>query len=400
MPPDVDLMAMLRGRRVVVVAGAGGVGKTTVSAALGLGLAAAGARVAVVTIDPARRLATALGIPGLGDEPHRVDPAVVEAAGMRMAGTLDALQLDPRATFDRLIAREAPDDAARDRILRNRVYRHLSGAAGAQEFMAVERLHELVDSGAYDVVVLDTPPARNALDFLDAPERMTRFVEGRGLRLLLGPRAGAGRTGWRALQAGGHMVMSVVERLTGAQLLTDISEFLQSFDGMYQGFSNRAAAVHDLVASDSTRFVVVTGPRPEPASEAVALWRRLADEDYPLGAVVVNRVHPEPGATGRPDGLAGLLRQAGAPDPEGLASRAEAALEAARSRAAADAHEVGALSHALSVPPLAIVPALAEDPVEVAGLAQVTRALGGDARGPGRDAGAAPPPDQARRQTT
>lgn len=291
-----DLVEMLDGRRIVVVAGAGGVGKTTVSAALALGLAARGARVAVVTIDPARRLASALGIDDLGDTPHRVDPARVEAAGVRMRGTLDALQLDPQATFDRLVAREAPDDAAREKILRNRIYRHLSTAvAGAQEFMAVERLHELVDSGDYDVVVLDTPPARNALDFLDAPERMTRFVEGRGLRLLLGPRGGAGRTGWRALQAGGHMVMSVVERLTGAQLLTDISEFLQSFDGMYQGFSDRASAVRFLLASDSTRFVVVTGPRPEPAGEAISLWRRLREDRYPLGAVVVNRVHPDPG---------------------------------------------------------------------------------------------------------
>ena len=379
MSADLDLVGLLEGRRIVVVAGAGGVGKTTVSAALALGLASRGARVAVVTIDPARRLASALGIEHLGDTPHRVDPARVEAAGMPMAGTLDALQLDPQATFDRLVAREAPDDAARDRILGNRVYRHLSGAvAGAQEFMAVERLHELVDSGDYDVVVLDTPPARNALDFLDAPERMTRFVEGRGLRLLLGPRSGAGRTGWRALQAGGHMVMSVVERLTGAQLLTDISEFLQSFDGMYQGFSERASAVRLLLESDSTRFVVVTGPRPEPVGEAIALWRRLRDDRYPLGALVVNRVHPEPGGGGSaPDGLAALLISAGAPDPEGLAARAAEALSSARARAAADRHEMASLAGALDAPPMATVPALEDDPVEVAGLARVTRELEG-----------------------
>jgi len=374
-----DLVEVLEGRRVVVVAGAGGVGKTTVSAALALGLAARGARVAVITIDPARRLASALGIDDLGDTPHRVDPARVEAAGIHMTGTLDALQLDPQATFDRLVAREAPDDAARERILRNRIYRHLStSVAGAQEFMAVERLHELVDSGAYDAVVLDTPPARNALDFLDAPERMTRFVEGRGLRLLLGPRSGAGRTGWRALQAGGHMVMSVVERLTGAQLLTDISEFLQSFDGMYQGFSERAAAVRYLLASDSARFVVVTGPRPEPAGEAIALWRRLRDDRYPLGAVVVNRVHPEPAGGGAPPvGMAALLREAGAADPDGLAARAAGALEAARARSAADRHEIRSIAGALDAPPITTVPALQDDPVEVAGLARVTRELEG-----------------------
>ena len=353
-------------------------GKTTVSAALALGLAARGKRVAVVTIDPARRLAAALGIDALGDMPHRVDAARVEASGLAMLGTMDALQLDPRATFDRLVAREAPDEAARERILANRIYRHLSStAAGAQEFMAVERLHELHDSGDYDVVVLDTPPARNALDFLDAPERMTRFVEGRGLRLLLGPRGGAGRMGWRALQAGGSMVMSVLERLTGAELIGEIREFLLSFDGMYQGFSDRAAAVNQLLLSDDTRFVVVTGPRPEPSAEAHALWDRLTADHYPLGALVVNRVHPVPGgADDAPDGLEELLRGAGAPDPAGLARRATAALEAARARARADRHEIDAVTIALHQPHVVTVPALESDPVEVAGIARITRALG------------------------
>lgn len=375
--PDTDLIAALTDHRIIVVAGAGGVGKTTVSAALALGLAARGARVAVVTIDPARRLASALGIGELGDMPHRIDPARMTEAGIDMAGTLDALQLDPRATFDRLVAREAPDDAAREQILANRIYRHLSGAVtGAQEFMAVERLHELVDSGDYDVVVLDTPPARNALDFLDAPERMTRFMEGKGLRLFLGPRAGAGRLGWRALQAGGNVIMSVVERLTGAQLLSDISEFLESFDGMYQGFSERAAAVNTLLRSDSTRFVVVTSPHPGPAGEATALWRRLRGDGYPLGAVVVNRVHPEPGGgDAAPTGLALLLRDAGAPDPDGLAARAADALDEARARAAADRHEVQTLMGALDEPPLATIPALDDDPVEVSGIARVMREL-------------------------
>jgi len=373
-----DLLALVEGCRVVVVVGAGGVGKTTVSAALALGLASRGARVAVVTIDPARRLAAALGIDALGDTPHRVDAAHVEAAGMPMRGTMDAIQLDPRATFDRLVAREAPDAAARDRILSNRIYQHLSGTvAGAQEFMAVERLHELSASGDYDVVVLDTPPARNALDFLDAPERMTRFVEGRGLRLLLGPRGGAGRLGWRALQAGGSMVMSVLERLTGAELIRDIAEFLQSFDGMYQGFSDRAAGVKDLLVSEGTRFVVVTGPRLEPSAEARALWQRLQADHYPLGALVVNRVHTHPkGGDAAPRDLASLLADAGAADPAGLAARATEALEAARARARADRHEIDALMTALGTPALVVVPALDTDPVEVAGIASITRALG------------------------
>lgn len=379
MTDRLDLIDCVADHRVVVVAGAGGVGKTTVSAAIALGLAARGERVAVVTIDPARRLAAALGIADLGDTPHRVDPALIEAAGITLEGSLDALQLDPRATFDRLVARHAPNDAARDRILANPIYQHLSGTvAGAQEFMAVERLYELVDSGEYDAVILDTPPARNALDFLDAPERMTRFMEGRGLRLLLGPRGGVGRVGWKALHAGGSVVMSLLERLTGAELLRDITEFLRSFDGMYQGFSDRAASVHALLVSGSTRFVVVTGPRPEPSAEAEALWLRLEADGYRLGALVVNRVHDQPGGgDAQPPDLARLLEQAGAGDPAGLAARATTALDEARARALADHHEIASLVGALGDPPMVTVPALDDDPVEVAGLSRVMRELEG-----------------------
>jgi anion-transporting ArsA/GET3 family ATPase len=181
-------------REVIVCCGAGGVGKTTVSAALGLTLAARGEDVVVVTIDPARRLAAALGMAELGDTPQEVSPAAVAASGLGPGGgRMWALQLDSKATFDRLVARHAPSEEARDRILANRIYQHMSGAvAGGQEYMAVERLHELREDGRFARVVLDTPPAGNALDFLDAPERMTRFIEGKALRTLLGPAAGAG----------------------------------------------------------------------------------------------------------------------------------------------------------------------------------------------------------------
>jgi anion-transporting ArsA/GET3 family ATPase len=173
------------------------------------------------------------------------------------------------------------------------------------------------------------------------------------------------------------MVMSVLERLTGAELIGDISEFLQSFDGMYQGFADRASSVKDLLASDGTTFVVVTGPRPEPSAEAAALWQRLQTDGYPLGALVVNRVHPMPaGGDTPPSNLAALLRDAGAADAEGLAMRATDALAVARARASADRHEVDALVASLGAPQLITVPALESDPVEGAGIANITRALG------------------------
>lgn len=363
------MIARLDERRMVVCCGAGGVGKTTVSAAIGLALARAGHRTAVVTIDPARRLATALGIGELGDEPRRVsDPS----AG---AGELWALQLDAKATFDRLVARHAPDEEARQRILANRIYRHLSGTvAGSQEYMAVERLHELVDQGGFDRIVLDTPPAQNALDFLDAPRRMVRFIEGRALRLLVrGPRSGR-----RMLQFGSNTVLSVLERITGAQLLHDVSEFLTDFDGMYQGFADRAERIRALLASDHSAFVIITAPGEAPLRQAVALHRRLRADGLPLLGTVLNRVHglPQGGAPGRAPLVAALEAQ-GVADAAGLGARMAICVNEARTRAVHDLDCSEALRIHTGATALAHVPALAAEPADLAGLAAIARALGG-----------------------
>jgi anion-transporting ArsA/GET3 family ATPase len=249
--------------------------------------------VAVVTIDPARRLASALGIAHLGDMPHRVDPARVTAAGVPMAGTLDALQLDPRATFDRLVAREAPDEAARERILGNRIYRHLSGAvAGAQEFMAVERLHELVESGDYDVVVLDTPPARNALDFLDAPMRLGAFLDGRLMRILVAPARVGGRAYMRLVSASLGVFSNVLNKIIGAQVLADLQTFVASFEALFGGFRERAEQTYTLLAARGTAFLVIAAPEPDALREASYFVERLESEAMPLAGLVLNRVAP------------------------------------------------------------------------------------------------------------
>jgi len=364
------LSEAVAGARVVVCCGSGGVGKTTVSASLALALAERGARVAVVTIDPARRLASALRIAELGDAPHRVP---LEGTG----GELWALQLDPKATFDRLVSREAPTDEARERILANRIYRHLSGAvAGAQEYMAVERLHELVDEDRYDHVVLDTPPAQNALDFLDAPQRIIRFIEGRALRVLMRPGMKAGVLGWRALQAGGAVVIPILERLAGGQLLRDVADFLASFDGMYAGFRDRADAVGQLLHSPEASFVVVTGPQPEPIWEAVALWRRLGQDGYPVGGLVLNRVHALPAARApEPDALGAALAAGGAGGGAELAARVLATLDEARALGVHDLDAMEGLRAALDVPSLTTVPAFSRDPVDLDGLSRVARRL-------------------------
>lgn len=361
-------------RRLVVCAGAGGVGKTTISAGIALRLASEGARTVVVTIDPARRLAGALGMTGLSDEPRRVPADGVLGPG---AGELWALQLDAKATFDRLVARYAADAAARERILGNRIYRHLSGAvAGAQEYMAVERLHELVDEGGFDRIVLDTPPATNALDFLDAPERITSFIEGRALRLLIRPGMAAGGLGWKILHAGSGTVLSLLERLTGAQLLRDVGEFLAGFEGMYAGFAARARAVRALLLSDEAAFVVVTAPEPGPLEQAVALAERLVREGFPLTGIVLNRVHALP-AGGLPDAAAlqAALADAGAPDPAGLAERAMATLSEDQLLALRDLDARESLRATAGVERVSEVPEFTREPVELAGIAEVAAAL-------------------------
>lgn len=283
------MKARLADKRVVICAGSGGVGKTTTSAALAMGLAAEGKRVAVVTIDPARRLADALGVDELGNEPHLVDPARLAGHGIEVTGELWAMMLDPKRTFDDLIARLAPDDDARDEVLSNRIYQQLSGAvAGSQEFTAVAKLYELDRSGRFDVLVLDTPPSRNALDFLDAPDRLTGFFEGRALRVFLAPTGLAAKVVGR----GTSVVFSVLKRLTGVDLLQDLSVFFRALGGLIEGFKERAAGVKELLADESTTFIVVTSPEREPVEEAIFFAGKLRDAGMRFGGLVVNRVHP------------------------------------------------------------------------------------------------------------
>jgi anion-transporting ArsA/GET3 family ATPase len=233
---------ILEGKEICICAGSGGVGKTTTAAAIAAGMAARGRKVAVLTIDPARRLADSLGLPELGNTERRVDPALFEGHDVDTeGGELWAMTLDAKATFDEVIARHAPDEETRDRILENRIYKQLSAAlAGSQEYMAMERLFELRQEDRYDLLVLDTPPTRNALDFLDAPRRLTQFIEGRSMQVFMRPTG----LGMRLFGRGTSMMFSVLRRITGMDLLEDISEFLQAFSGMVGGFQERARRVN------------------------------------------------------------------------------------------------------------------------------------------------------------
>ena len=268
------MLSLLEGRRIVVCAGSGGVGKTTTAAALAMGMAERGLKVAVVTIDPAKRLADSLGLEELGNEPRLVDPERFTEHGVEISGELWALMLDSKRTFDALIERLAPDAATRDEVLSNRIYQQLSSAvAGSQEFTAIAKLYELDEEGDYDLLVLDTPPSRNALDFLDAPGRLTGFFQGRAIKMFLRP-AGLGG---RILGRGTGVVFGLLERLTGVDLLHDLSVFFRALGGMIDGFTERARRVGALLEDPGTTFLIVTAPRHDPVEEAIFFHRKLAD---------------------------------------------------------------------------------------------------------------------------
>ena len=282
------LSRRLQGKRVVVCLGAGGVGKTTTSAALGLGLAARGQKVAVVTIDPARRLAAALGLGELSGEPRQIDPELLAAQGVEPPGELWAMALDVKRTFDDVITRLSPDEGSREEILANPVYRELSSAvSGVQELGAVTKLYELASEHDFDVIVLDTPPSRNALDFLTAPENMLQFLEGRALKVFLAP----GSLAARFLGRGTGIVFAIFARVTGVDMLGELSTFFRSLSGVIEGFGERVRGVAELLREETTSFLIVTSPEREPAREAVFLAEQLTEAGMARDGAIVNRVH-------------------------------------------------------------------------------------------------------------
>jgi anion-transporting ArsA/GET3 family ATPase len=282
------LAERLAGRSVIVTLGAGGVGKTTTSAALALGLALRGGRIAVVTIDPARRLASALGLQELSGEPRRIDTEALTAGGTPMKGELWAMMLDTKGTFDAVVEQLAPDQAAREEILANPVYRELSTAvSGSQELSAVAKLYELYEQHDFDVIVLDTPPSRNALDFLEAPGRLLGFLEGRALQVFLSP---GGLTA-RLFGRGTALVFSIFARVTGVDMLAELSRFFRSLTGILEGFGERTRAVQKLLRSEQAGYLIVTSPEPEPVREARFLSDRLRETGIGTPELIVNRVH-------------------------------------------------------------------------------------------------------------
>ena len=370
---NAGIAELLEGKRVVVCAGSGGVGKTTTAAAVAAGMAARGKRVAVLTIDPAKRLADSLGLPELGNEERQVDPALLSEAGLAgEGGELWAMMLDAKATFDEVVRRHAPDAETRERILSNRIYQQLSAAlAGSQEYMAMEKLYEIWAEDRFDLLVLDTPPSRNALDFLEAPRRLLQFIEGRALQVFLRPTGMA----TRILSSGTSAAFSVLRRITGVDLLNDLAEFFQSFSGMIGGFQERAARVNELLADPATSFLVVCGPRGEPISEAVYFHRKLEESGLPFGGVIVNKVHYDVSTAARSEAGDITLDLEAALGDAALAARVAANHEDFRALAERDRRNVESLVAEMKTSAVIQVPYLDHDVHDLAGLREVNRYL-------------------------
>ncbi|MFG2195793.1 ArsA family ATPase [Streptomyces sp. NPDC048639] len=275
-----------RDTRIIVCCGSGGVGKTTTAAALGVRAAERGRKVVVLTIDPARRLAQSMGIASLDNVPRRVE-GIDGSAG----GELHAMMLDMKRTFDEIV--EGHADAERSRaILENPFYQSLSaGFAGTQEYMAMEKLGQLRSRDEWDLIIVDTPPSRSALDFLDAPKRLGSFLDGRFIKMLMAPAKIGGRAGMKFLNVGMSMMTGTLNKLMGAQLLRDVQTFVAAMDTMFGGFRTRADATYRLLQAPGTAFLVVAAPERDALREAAYFVERLAAEDMPLAGLVLNRVH-------------------------------------------------------------------------------------------------------------
>ncbi|GAA1228621.1 ArsA family ATPase [Kitasatospora nipponensis] len=284
---DIDRLIDDPATRIVVCCGSGGVGKTTTAAAIGLRAAERGRRTVVLTIDPARRLAQSMGLTELDNTPRPVKGA----AGPDGPGELHAMMLDMKRTFDEVVLTHADPERARA-ILENPFYQSLSaGFAGTQEYMAMEKLGQLRDAGEWDLIVVDTPPSRSALDFLDAPNRLGSFLDGRLIRLLTAPAKVGGRSAMKFLNVGMGLLTGTLGKIFGAQLLTDLQTFVAAMDSMFGGFRERADRTYQLLKAQGTAFLVVAAPERDALREAAYFVDRLAADEMPLAGLVLNRVH-------------------------------------------------------------------------------------------------------------
>ena len=377
-PPVLDIDALLKDPelKVVVTCGSGGVGKTTTAAAMALRAAEGGRQVVVLTIDPARRLAQSLGLTELDNTPRRVD-------GISGDGALLAMMLDMKRTFDEVVAAHTSPEKAQQ-VFDNPFYQSLSASfAGTQEYMAMEKLSQLrkqlVENGHWDLIVVDTPPSRSALDFLDAPQRLGRFLDGRMIRLLTAP-ARAGSNGLlKVVSASFGVFTRVLTKILGNDLLGNVSSFVASLETMFGGFRERAELTYELLKAPGTAFVVVASPEPDALREASFFVERLQDEQMPLAGVILNRVRQAAGGLSAQRAAAAAERLGEVSPPTSASQLATAALEIQVELATAAQHDRSMIGRFTAAHPdvaQCVVPALPSDVHDLDGLRRVGDALG------------------------
>ncbi len=371
--PNLPIERLLQGRRVVVCVGAGGVGKTTVSAALGVAAARMGKRALVLTVDPARRLANALGLASFEEEIQRIEPAQFAAQGCEVAVALDVAMLDVKSTFDRVVLRHASSPSSARLILDNPFYKQASTAlAGSQEYMAMQRLYEVVVDEPYELVILDTPPSAHALDFLDAPKRMIDLFGSRGFRAMLGGFA-SGRGPGRMFRSD-SLLMRGLGKFTGADMFNNLLAFFAALSDTFDGFVGGAKDVLALLHSEQTAFVIVSAPDEGSTHEGLYLRQRLFDEDMAVGAWVLNRM--------RDDSLLPLQSEATGAALKIALGDAEAAADVARAAgliaamAQTDRHHCDRLLRQIGEAPTVVtVPRSEREPATLTELGQLAGAL-------------------------
>ncbi|MFI5955648.1 ArsA family ATPase [Cryptosporangium sp. NPDC051539] len=372
---DIEALLTDPATRIIVCCGSGGVGKTTTAAALGLRAAEAGRKTVVLTIDPARRLAQSMGLSELDNVPRRVKGVAGGEDGS--GGELHAMMLDMKRTFDEVVLAHTDPERAEE-IFANPFYQAMSSSfSGTQEYMAMEKLSQLRAADEWDLIIVDTPPSRSALDFLDAPQNLARFLDGRLLRLLLAPAKSGGRGVMKVMSASFSLFSRVITKILGAQLLNDVSTFVGALDSMFGGFRERAQRTYDLLKTPGTAFVVVAAPEPDAVREASYFADRLIAEDMPLAGLVLNRVH----ATEAPE-LSAADAQAGAEELDRAGTSPLTAevlrLHADLSRLVERERRIAAgFTTAHPDVPVVEVPAEAEDVHDLDGLRRVGSALTG-----------------------
>ncbi|MBX3182129.1 MAG: ArsA family ATPase [Polyangiaceae bacterium] len=381
-----SLEPLIETRRVVLCVGCGGVGKTTVAAALALAAAQRGRRVLCLTIDPARRLANSLGLDRMTGEAQRVDEALFRQAGVQVRGELTLMMLDTKRTFDELVTRHASSREARDRILNNRLYQYVSTSlAGTQEYMAMEKLLAVQQDSSYDLIVLDTPPTSNALDFLDAPERITQAIDSAAMRWFIQAFESSGKFSLNLVAKSVALVLKGIGRLTGGGFLEQMAEFVTELNDLFGGFKSRAAQVAAAFRSPDFAYVLVTSPAPMAIREVLYFAERLSEQGMAQDAFVVNRLHRAPRSVATLTEAEDAIQRHGLTLGEGAAERLVRAVTEEQQLADLDRRHLATLQAALKSKQgepttQVLIPALPSDVHDIATLVGIAELLAPSAR--------------------